>query len=236
MLWYFQASTPKRGNSASEYEDAFDGDLKTRRWAVADGAAESSFADAWARALVKGFVRSPAVPPQQWDDWLPPLQRQWAEEVGGRPLPWYAEVKFEQGAFAAFLGLTLGRRRWRAVAVGDSCLFLVRGGRLQRSFPVTRSDEFSNNPWLVSSRASPEDARVRRAHGRWREGDLLLLMTDALAQWFLKQHEVGKRPWEPVLDLLKGPAPAEEFGPWVEGLRESRELRNDDVTVIAIEP
>jgi len=35
---------PKRGHSAEEYEDAFAGDPKVGRFAVADGASESSFA------------------------------------------------------------------------------------------------------------------------------------------------------------------------------------------------
>jgi hypothetical protein len=240
MLCYSQR-TPKRGNSASEYEDACDGDLATGRWAVADGATESAFAEPWARGLVEGFVRSPSVSPRRWGEWLPPIQRRWAQEVGQRPLVWYLEAKFLEGAFAAFIGLTLGPGRcgvpglWRAVAVGDSCLFHVRGRTLLRSFPVTGAEQFGNNPWLVGSRATPASVQCSRARGRWEDGDQLFLMTDALARWFLERREQGGEPWETVLDVLRGPEPAEAFRRWVEALREGHAIRNDDVTVIAIE-
>src|SRR5437763_357861 len=92
---------PKHGNSLDEYEDAFEGDATRGRFAIADGATESSFAGCWAKLLVEGFVHSPAQP-WKWADWLPPLQQRWLAEVGARPRPWYAETKFEEGAFATF--------------------------------------------------------------------------------------------------------------------------------------
>jgi hypothetical protein len=69
-------------------------------------------------------------------------------------------------------------------------------------------------------------------------GDRLWLMTDALAQWFLQQAESGGKPWL-ALDLLVHPAGDEissqqAFAAWIEGLRASRQLRNDDVALIAI--
>ena len=40
---------------------------------------------------------------------------------------------------------------WQAVAVGDSCLFVVRGGRLYSSFPLEDTAQFDNSPALVCS-------------------------------------------------------------------------------------
>src|SRR5712692_2413403 len=96
---------PKLGNSAEEYEDAAAADPRCGRFAIADGAAESSFAALWARLLVTGFVAAPPADLGSWADFLRPLQQRWAAEVGGRPLPWYAEMKLQQGAFATFLGV-----------------------------------------------------------------------------------------------------------------------------------
>ena len=45
---------PKAGSSEADYEDAFA--LAAGRIAIADGATESSFARAWADALVHGFT------------------------------------------------------------------------------------------------------------------------------------------------------------------------------------
>src|SRR5262249_4878772 len=139
----------RRGHTADEYEDAFAGDDRTGRFAVADGATESSFAAAWARLLVEEFVRTPGL----WSTWLPSVRRRWAADIADRPLPWYAEAKAEEGAHATLLGvrLDLRRQRWFAQAVGDSCLFHVRGGRLLRAFPVERSEAFGNQPALIGS-------------------------------------------------------------------------------------
>src|SRR5579884_1055791 len=92
---------PRRGYSADEYEDACAGDDRTGRFAIADGATESSFAAAWARLLVEEFVRTPG----PWSGWLPSLRRCWAADLDDRPLPWYAEAKAEEGAFATLLGV-----------------------------------------------------------------------------------------------------------------------------------
>jgi hypothetical protein len=216
---------PKRGHGAAEYEDAFAG--MATRFAVADGASESSFAGAWARLLTQAFVRGPV----KWPAWLTPLQERWASTAVTGPLPWYAETKFEEGAFATLLGVVAEppRRRWRAWAVGDSCVFHVRRNRLMQAFPRIHSGEFDNAPRLVGSRSRPP--RRERARGAWRDGDRLLLMTDALAQWFLRRVEAGRRPWR-IIDRLQGD---EDFAPWIEKLRDRGELRNDDVTLLTVQ-
>jgi hypothetical protein len=158
-------------------------------------------------------------------------------------MPCYAETKLQEGAFATFLGLVvhqggrLRRRRWQAVAVGDSCLFQLREGRLHRTFPMTRSADFGNVPWLLGSRSPLENGLPReelRTRGSWRVHDQLWLMTDALARWFLQQVEGGNKPWEAVAPLLAATAPTEAFAAWIDGLRNAQDLRNDDVTLLAV--
>ena len=51
---------PKAGNSDADYEDAFA--IGENCVAIADGATESSFARAWAEALVQGFTSVEATP------------------------------------------------------------------------------------------------------------------------------------------------------------------------------
>jgi len=267
---------PKRGNAAEEYEDAFAADPATGRFSVADGASESSFAASWARLLVEGFVGVVGKPWQNLD-WLHPLRQRWANEVDGLSLPWYAEAKREEGAFATLLGLAIRPPRerrgvsppvpgvWRALAVGDCCLFRTRAGRLLQAFPVTASADFDNRPRLLGSRAShpsslppprsgegeqkanpvlpPLSASGRGqrrgvepalARGRWRTGDRFLLMTDALAQWFLRQSEQGGRPLAEIAALLAESAPRDAFTGWIDERRQ-RDLRNDDVTLAVID-
>jgi hypothetical protein len=245
---------PRRGHGAAECEDAAAGDPQLGRFAVADGVSESAHAGLWARLLVEDFVRAPEVAPGRtlesigWASWLAPLQRRWADEVqrsqNGLVLPWYLEDPLRQGAFATFLGVVIGhggaapgRRDWQAFAVGDSCVFQTRQGELLRSFPLTRSADFSSTPWLVGSRTPPGGVPQQHGlelRGNGHEGDRLWLMTDALAQWFLLQAEADRRPWEPLEHSLLAPDPDTFFARWIEELRTTQQLRNDDVTLMAV--
>src|SRR5262245_21266038 len=228
----------KRGHRAEECQDACAADVAAGRFAVADGAAESAFGGAWARLLVEGFVRlSPGQP--DWPDWLPPLQERWRAEVNppaeAGPLPYYLEDRFEQGAFATFLGLEVQGEAWQPLAVGDSRLFQVRKGQLDVAFPLTRAEDFGNSPWLVGSRTSPGGVarqQALRICGECKPGDSFWLMTDALALWFLRAHEERRRPIDELEPLLNGST--EDFTAWVARLRDARHLRNDDVTLVAV--
>jgi hypothetical protein len=229
---------PKGGHSEDEYEDAWAARPSAGRFAVADGASESSFAGLWARELTEGFVAAPR--PCDVPSWLGAPRRRWSEAVMGLELPWYAEMKRDQGAFAAFVGLRVRRPTparpgaWKAVAVGDSCLIRVRERGAVHAFPVKRASEFGNLPALIGSREDAAPA-PRCCSASLRPGDRLLLMTDALAQWFLQCHEQGDRPWDALARLLTAERPADAFAEWVEGLRGHDEMRNDDVTFLLVE-
>jgi hypothetical protein len=230
---------PKNGNTAEEYEDAWAADPVAGRFAVADGASESAFAGLWARLLTEGFIA--ARRPRDFTGWLDGPRRRWAAEVMEPELPWYGEMKRAEGSFATLLGVvvrppTPGRfGRWLAAAVGDACLIRVRGGRRVRAFPVAQSSDFGNEPRLIGSRGGPPTA-PEYASGRLRAGDRLILMTDALAQWFLYSHENGGRPWEAVASLMSAGEQDAAFAVWVEELRTHGGLRNDDVTLMIVEP
>lgn len=226
----------KAGNADTDYEDASAADAKSRRFAIADGASEASFAGLWARLLVERFVSSPDKPWRNLD-WLDSVRQSWAREVDGMTLPWYAEDKRELGAFATFLGFTARRRAdgtriWRAIAVGDACLFHTRGDGVKRTFPMTQSTDFGNQPGLIGSRRA-NGAETQKASGRWRPNDRFLLMTDALAQWFLHGLEQQQDPLAQIRELLAGSEP--NFAGWVEERRRQSSLRNDDVTLIVVD-
>jgi hypothetical protein len=228
---------PKQGNSAAEYEDASAANVALGRFAIADGATASAFAALWARLLVDEFVAAEIPDPSTWADWLPALQTRWEIEVGQQALPWYGEIQRQQGAFATFLGVIVQPPRWQGLAVGDSCLFHVHEGLLCRAFPLAHAADFSDSPWLVGSRGFSSvmmALREGRSEGDLGVGDRLWLMTDALAQWFLQMVETGQRPWEMLEPFLQSPAAHERFSAWIAALRNARQLRNDDVTMLAV--
>jgi hypothetical protein len=229
---------PKHGHTADEYEDSWAADLGSGRFAVADGASECAFASLWARLLTEGFVAAERLP--HFPAWLDEPRRRWSAEVMGLDLPWYAEMKREQGAFATLLGLEVrppsgeSPGTWRAEAVGDSCLFRVRKDDALLAFPVEKASDFGNQPRLIGSRGGP-DLPPKCVSGALLPWDRLFLMTDALAQWFLRAHEQGRRPWESVAPLLSAARPQEAFAAWIEDLRRRDGMRNDDVTLLSVD-
>jgi hypothetical protein len=229
LVWTAQR-VAKRGNAEAECEDAYAGDQETGRFAVADGASESAFAGPWAEAVAAGYVANPG----PWSSWLPAARAGWHERFQSESMPWYIESKFQEGAFATLAGLHLCRTRlrWHALAVGDSCVFQLRGDRLRRAFPVKRSADFGSRPALIGSRTPPRSLRCRRlrARGSWRPGDAFLLMTDALAEWFLREVEEGRRPWT----MLRSARDAEAYRALLDDLRVARQMRNDDATLLWI--
>lgn len=243
VLW-----AQKAGNSETEYEDAFwpKGRLsgETRKElsvAIADGATESSFSGIWARQLVRAYCRG-KLSSDNLRDSLVEKQRAWARFVEQKPLPWYAEEKVKKGAFSTILGLSLrdrdevrGSGLWEALAIGDSCLVQMRGENLLASFPLSAAADFTNTPFLVGS--SPEanagiDSEVRTLSGDWQSGDKFYLMTDAIAAWFFREVEKSKAPWLALRDLETDELP---FHPWVDELRNTHKMRNDDVTLYRID-
>ena len=243
---------PKAGNSPDEYEDASQvvypqrigvSGRRTARAAVSDGASESAFAREWANVLTDTFVSKPPEIGDLTKDslygWLAPAQEEWHVGVPWDRIPWHGETKARAGAFATLLGLTAGaspgnsqRLRWKAVAVGDSCLFLVRGGRLLLSFPLEDAAEFDNNPALVCS--NPDNMgdlwkNVRQDSGECVAGDSFILASDALACWFLARNDAGEKPWETLLEL-----DSSGWSAWVEEQRRAGLMRNDDTTLVII--
>ena len=283
----------KAGNTRGEYEDSFDFSYNRRRWtkvcsrptflaverdmrqprfAVADGATESSFSGEWARLLVRSYVHHGPRTPRTLLRIVDECSAQWTREVMTKPLSWFAEDKARQGSFATLVGLSLSPGaesrlggRWTALAVGDSCLFQVREGQLASAFPLERADLFGYHPLLLSTipernQAVWEQPSKLRKTGDWQNGDLFLLMTDALAQWFLSEVERGGQPWETLRNLAQPaqmllPAPfsfetapnkmmksgaqhtellEKQFIKWVDERRTDDSMHNDDLTLLML--
>lgn len=248
----------KSGCSEAEFEDAFcprnivDG-ADERRFAVADGATETSFSSVWAKQLARSYCQGDMDSLAQIKSRLPALQENWSRIVRRRPLPWYAEEKLRSGTYAALAGLTFSESSkdsgsWTAIACGDSCIAHVRGENLLMTFPITRSESFSNSPILLSTDLVMNVKaieNIQEASGEWQTGDSFYLMTDALASWFIQCCEMDQKPWAILRDLAATPLPSavapsgfsqlRPFRPWVEELRQSHAIRNDDVTLFRIE-
>jgi hypothetical protein len=259
-----QYLVPKDGHSPEQCEDAFavlpvvvpaEQVNEPIVAVVCDGASESLLARDWAGLLAghvaqrvhgrRGRLRSvrdaasaigSAI--RAWDTHLADYLAR--REIEGKPVAWYEQPGLERGAYATVLAVCVEPYetgwRWRAAALGDTCLFHVRKGSEARAFPLTHALEFDTSPALANSRNTDIDLMVRNiafAGGDCVMGDALFLATDALAAWFLREAEGGGQPW---MDL-RGFADKtlEDFAQFVDNLRTSGAMRNDDVALVHID-
>ncbi len=248
MILQHRAFRQSKGTGPlDQCEDAFAVNPDTGRFAVADGATESSFADLWARLLVEQFASSDNADLVPWDTvWIEEVRKAWLDEVrellhvnfGDGELPWYVEISFRRGALATFLGLVVSKGkdeyRWRATAVGDTCLFHTRDGELLHHMPVERADLFNNTPLLLPSYAEGDDPPGATVEEAAQPNDRFWMATDALAEWCLSEHEAKRSPWRKLEWLLQPAGTDERFSLWIEKLRNKRRLRNDDVTLVIV--
>jgi hypothetical protein len=241
---------PKAGNRPEECEDAFRVIYPQRigpgmaRVAISDGASESAFSREWARILADTFTtRPPGLSSGLTEDslkrWLSPGQQEWHNEVPWNRLPWHGEAKARTGAYATLLGLIIEaapnnsrRLSWRALAIGDTCLFMVHNDQLLLSFPLHDPAQFGTTPDLICSNPANDGGLWKGVHqhsGECTPGDLFILASDALACWFLNESAAGGKPWK---SLLKLDSPGRYT--WVEEQRRKRLMRNDDTALVII--
>lgn len=232
----------KAGNSKEECEDYCKLSPKEAKkpyyYAVADGATESSFSELWALGLVNNFVERPfPFTQEELVNWLAPLQKEWAESLTEKNLPWFAKRKLDQGTYSTLLGLKLepdkNKRSWRwdAIAVGDSCLFVVQKEKLVISFPLNKSSELNSTPYLIGTLPQYNKKlteAIQLADDTVHSDTHFYLVTDALAGWLFKCIEASQNPWSKLNSITK----LEDFLEWINRLRDNQEIRNDDTTLI----
>lgn len=231
----------KSGVQRSECEDAVACHRRCGAFAVADGATEAFDSRYWARLLVRAWTRNPAAGSRE--AFLQLVQRlgerahhRWQN----RKLAWYAEEKAKTGAYAAFVGLTLKAARhgmlWRAIAIGDCCLFQIRSHRMIRSLPLSKPEEFGFRPLLLPSKVSAQPAiaeQLSEHEGEAKSGDIFLLLSDAVASWFLGEYKTGASTIRVFQKLLANGQTA-ELDALIDQQRSSGHMKNDDVAAIYI--
>lgn len=232
-----QVLLPKSGFDSSECEDFIGIDEQNCRFAVADGATEAFDARNWAQRLAENWVRSDsALTSPTFHEWVAreglALHASWNQLT----LPWYAEEKARKGSFAAFVGLELDLMSdapsWKAIALGDACLLHCRKGALLKSFPVTKSASFNSAPLLVASdpahyKNSADSLAIES--GRCETDDILFLVSDAAAAWYLERFE--QNDFSDILRDNSEPDAAKFFA----NERHAGRIRDDDIAVIRVE-
>lgn len=233
---------PKAGTARSDWEDGCAYSPETGWFAVADGASAGTSSREWAYTLAKGFVDDRRDDLLQADEGLGPRFVQWlagvregfdpdAEGFVRASVPdWVRAAGERRGSFSTFLGGRISPSGWVAVAVGDCCLFrLPARGLRPTTFPMSSPDEFGSTPALIPSTRGDDEAlarSLRHGSGPLHPGDVLFAGTDAIAEWMLRTLDRDDM-W-----LLLGGIGEQGFARLCADLRETKEMRNDDVTLL----
>ncbi len=227
-----------------EDQDAFRMDAARGMAVIADGVASAIFSRQWAAILTEAVLDDTPNPhdKEAFASWLAACRQDWQRQIDVSGLAWFQKAKMRQGAFSTLLWMCLTPAdedrqppegyRLAGFAIGDSCLFHVRGGEVLRTFPITSAAELDANPLVIGSMDLKRDdlLEFQLLEADCLAGDLLVLCTDAIAHWALQRQEKGEPPdWQRYWNMTE-----ENWRQEVIDLRSEREMRYDDATLVLL--
>lgn len=242
---YRYISIAKFGNSVDENEDNILvpplSELQNEpviKFAISDGATESSFSKEWSSLLVSSY-QDKLFDLASLPLTINAISEAWHSITSAIELPWYAQQKLENGAFATFLGITLNleKQNFESVSVGDCTLFQVRNNELLCSFPITSFEDFDNTPSLVATNFKFQtdfEKSAKYLKGIIKNDDLFILASDALAMWIFKRLNEGERPWHILQILMNHEDYQTDFSNWTYDKIKENEMKNDDISFVII--
>lgn len=224
-----------------------------REWAEA---VSNWFANNGMECSIEESVKALIEQDDYWDSCLFKIKEQINKnKEEGKVIGVVQEIKLRDGSAATLLLAEIvddGRCTLKWWAIGDSCLVLIRptmtGDGIQSTtedptevmgakdschidpHPIKESKEFSNTTDLIYSNSRLNlSLSLSLKHGEFSllDGDRIYLMTDALSEWFLRSLEKGRIPWEEIERNVED----DVFSDWIDLLRDSKEIKNDDVSL-----
>ena len=167
-----------------------------------------------------------------FDDWFNLVQADQGVKgnAGAEQSGWWVTEVRRRGAFATLCGVSIDvlAMRWKAISVGDTCVFHVRGDDLLGAFPIDDPTKFDSTPDLLGSNVDPP--LPWHARGDLLPRDVLLVASDALAAWALTESSNRPGIWSFLASLR-----SDQFRVFIEDARSKGGLENDDVTLIRCE-
>jgi hypothetical protein len=227
--------------SAEQYIDCADNyavNNNSHIFSVSDGVSKSFFPKVWSEILVSQFVERTDL---KESELIKVCQEEWQkriDEIVRLPeTKWFTKSQYNRKdpALATFVRLQFleKEKKWSASALGDSFLFFVPKGYKDYQKDLIRLSSkvepivFDNFPDYLTSIGESHKGRAKEEGGNLRNG-IFYLMTDALAEWFIKEGEnaIGK------ITVWKTQADFERF---IRQAIDDNQLTNDDCAILCIE-
>ncbi|MEL6930267.1 MAG: hypothetical protein AAFO95_16750, partial [Cyanobacteria bacterium J06600_6] len=243
----FLGRIPKDKENLNDCQDFLA--AKANYLAIADGSSQSFYPTIWAKLLVRHFIDLPNLNEDNWQDWLAPIQEEWLSEVTSRveiakskkkPV-WITNqnrLLRREAATSTFVGLKLTGKKLYLSIVGDSCVFVWQKekNRLE-AFNRQSSQEFDDRPEYFGSYSKDNNFQPQFFEIELDNFELkntfFLVATDALAEWVLKNWELGDEVFSYLLNIQS----QGDFENKMSLARDSSQfkLKNDDTTLITFQ-
>lgn len=234
---------PKAGHSPVECEDAISVNMASLRFAVADGATEAYDSKRWAKLLCRTWTALSNEPlaDAQIVDCLSAIGNRFSSKSHTTSTAWYVEAHAAQGSFATFIGLSLhptgsSSGDWHVYAVGDCCMLVLDPTLRVESFPLSHSSEFTSHPLSVPSELRQMrhlDDLVKCTTGRYGPGHAFLLLSDAIAHFFMKTIEDDPTRLRHLIRAVRDDTAT--FREQLCVFQQERAIRNDDLALLYVE-
>lgn len=228
--------TSKESGLYSECADNYAINDSNNKFAISDGVTQSFFPKFWSDILVHKYVNQTDL---KDNEFIIECQKEWQfkiDEFMKKPdIMYYTRNAYnaQKSALATFVGLQFleSESQWTAQALGDSFLFFISKNSNEIEIKFSSKPEpieFDNFPDYFSSNTTyRQKGVVNIIDNKAIEEGTFYLMTDALAEWFIKDTEQAKQ----ILDNIQN---QEQYLETIDLERKAKRLNNDDAAILII--
>lgn len=229
---------PHVGDLYSQCADRFAIGTDKNCFAIADGVGESLFPYDWAELVCEDFIANPNLFCENnklvRENALIEAWNQKRDERTANLTEtelFLFEMGLEKADFAActFVGLSIDKKQWQSLALGDSYLFVLdKNLEIIESVASQKGEEFSNFPEYFASQAEKNHGKTIKVCGDINKVTYFLLLTDAISDWFIKVDTEKRKELLAISDM-------QSFHSLVNKERENGNMKDDDTTAVIIE-
>ena len=236
--WQVKGFVTSKPNEVSQ--DAYAANPLQGRFAIADGVSDSHAPEFFSQALTRGWTESPfwqenkdEVDSGAFYKWMDSAGEQWQDLAPAKPpKKSSSRRKSIPNGSSTFVGVDViakqGKHFIRTTLVGDSALFVVRGGNTIFKSHDLNAVKTSATSAIIAGRDFEHDLEIYDPI-EVQNGDKVYMVTDAVAKWVLEELQNGAPPFQ-QLDNIQN---ISQWRKWVEGSRLTKELDVDDSTLLA---
>lgn len=228
---------PHIGDKYSQCADRFAIGTDKNCFAIADGVGESLFPYDWAELVCEDFIANPNLFCENnklvrenalIEAWNRKRDERIANLTETELFIYQMGLKKADFAACTFVGLSIDKKQWQSLALGDSYLFVLdKNLEIIESVASQKGEEFSNFPEYFASQAEKNHGKTIKACGDINKVTYFVLLTDAISDWFIKVDTNKRKELLAVSDMPS-------FHSLVNKERESGNMKDDDTTAVII--